>query len=62
MLVLFTVVKLLRNRWWILIVARLEGPKLEPDRSRAEVGFPTTRPLDQGYPSIQRTLFGFYGI
>ena len=39
--------------------ARLEGPKLEPEVPRAEVGFPTA---DQGFSSIQGTLFGFYGI
>jgi len=35
-----------------------EGPKLEPEGPRAEVGFPTT---DQGFSSIQGTL-SFYGI
>ena len=39
--------------------ARLEGPKLEPERPTAEVGFSTA---DQGFSSIQDTLFGFYGI
>ena len=49
-------VKLLSKRWWIPIGARLEGPKLEPEGLRAEMGFPTT---DLGFSSIQRTLFGF---
>jgi len=53
------VVKLLSKRWWIAIGARHEGPKLEPEEPRAEVGFPTA---DQGFSSIQGTLFGFYGI
>jgi len=35
------VVELLSNRWWIPIGARPEGPKLEPEGPRAEVGFPT---------------------
>ena len=52
-------VKLLSRRWWIHIGARLEGQKLEPEWPRAEVGFPTA---DQGFSSIQRTPFGFYGI
>jgi len=55
----YPVVKLLCKRWWIPIGARFEGPKLEPKRPRAEVGFPTA---DQEFPSIQGTLFGFYGI
>ena len=33
--------------------------KLEPERPRAEVGFPTA---DQGFPTFQGTLFGYYGI
>jgi len=45
-------VKLLCKRWWIPVGARSEGP-------RAEVGFLTA---DQGFSSIQGTLFGFYGI
>jgi len=53
------VVKLLTKRRWIPIGARLEGPKLEPERPRAEVGFSTA---DQGFSSIQGTLFGFCGI
>jgi len=53
------VVKLLGKRWWIPIDARLEGPELEPEEPRAEVGFPTA---DQGFSSIQGTLFGFFGI
>ena len=53
------VVKLPSKRWWISTGARLEGPKLEPEGLRAEVGYPTA---DQGFSSIQRTLFGFYGI
>ena len=53
------VVKLLSKRWWIPRGARLEGPKLEPEGSRAEVGFPTT---DQGFSSIEGTLFGFCGF
>jgi len=58
-LYLRSVVKLLSKRWWIPIGARLEGQKLEPEGPRAEVGFPTA---DQGFSSIQGTLFGFYGI
>ena len=54
-----SVVKLLSKRWRIPIGARLEGPKLEPEEPIAEVGFPTA---DQGFPNIQGTLFGFYGI
>jgi len=50
------VVKLLSKRWWIPTGAKGEGPKLEPEGSRAEVGFPT---VDQNFSSIQRTLFGF---
>ena len=50
------VVKLLSKRWWIPIGARLKGPKLEPERPRAEVGFLTA---DQGFSSILGTLFGF---
>jgi len=54
------VVKLLgTTRWWIPIGARPEGPKLKPEGPRAEVVFPTA---DQGFSSIQGTLFGFYGI
>ena len=53
------VVKLLSKRWWIPIGGNLEGPKLEPEGQRAEVGFPTA---DQGFSNIQGTLFGFYGI
>jgi len=56
---LTAVVKLLSKRWWIAIGARHEGPKLEPEEPRVEVGFPTA---DQGFSSIQGTLFGFYGI
>jgi len=43
----------------IPVGARLEGPKVEPEWPRAEVGFPTD---DQRFSSIQVTLFGFYGI
>jgi len=53
------VVKLLRKRWWIPTGTRLEGTKLEPKGPRAEVVFPTA---DQGFSSIQDTLFGFHGI
>ena len=53
------VVKLLSKRWWIPVGARPEGPKLEPEGLRAEVGFLTA---DQGFSSIQGTLFAFYGI
>jgi len=35
------VVKLLSKRWWISVGARHEGPKLEPEGLRAEVGLPT---------------------
>jgi len=35
------VVKLLSKRWWIRVGERLEGPKLEPEGPKAEVGFPT---------------------
>jgi len=52
-------VKLLSKRWWIHTGTRLEGPKLEPEGQRAEVGFPTA---DLGFSSIQGTLFGFCGI
>ena len=38
---------------------RLEGPKLKPEGARAKMGFSTA---DQGFSSIQGTLFGFYGI
>jgi len=55
----YAVVKLLSKLWWIPTDARLEGPKLEPKGLTAEVGFPTA---DQGFSSIQGTLFGFYGI
>jgi len=58
-LYLRSVVKLLSKRWWITRGARLEGPKLEPEGQRAEVGFPTA---DQGFSSIQGTMSGFYGI
>ena len=50
------VVKLLSKRWWIPIDAWPEGPKLEPEGSIAEVGFPTA---DLGFSSI-KALFGFY--
>jgi len=53
------VVKLLSKRWWIPTGARLEGPKLEPKGSRAEVVFPIA---DHGFSSIQGTLLGFYSI
>ena len=32
-------VKLLSKRWWIPVVERLEGPKLEPEGPNAEVRF-----------------------
>jgi len=51
-----SVVKILSKRRWIPIGARLEGPKLEPEGTRAEMGFPTA---DLGFSRIQRTLFGF---
>jgi len=53
------VVKLFSKRWWILVGARLEGSKLEPEGPRADVGFLTA---DQEFSSIQGTLFGFNGI
>ena len=56
---LCSVVILLSKRWWIPIGARLEGPKLESERPRAEMGFPTA---DQRFSCIRCTLFGFYGI
>ena len=52
------VAKLLGKRWWITIGARLEGPKLESEEPRAEVGF---RSADQGFSSIQGSMFGFCG-
>ena len=39
--------------WWIPTGTRHEGPKLQPE------GFPTA---DQGFSSIESTLFGFYDI
>jgi len=42
-----------------LQVRGFEGLKLEPEGQRAEVGFLTA---DQGFSSIQGTLFGFCGI
>ena len=51
--VFHAVVKLPSKRWWIPVGARLEGPKLEPEEPRAELGFPTA---DQGLSSIQGTL------
>jgi len=54
-----SVVKLLSKRWWISIGAKPEGAKLKPKGPREEVRFPTA---DQEFSSIQRTLFGFYGI
>ena len=53
------VVKLLSKRWWIPTGARLEGPKLEPKRPRAQVVLLTA---DQGFSSVQGILFGFYSI
>jgi len=53
------VVKLLNKRWWILVGARLEGPKLEPEGLRADVGFLTA---DHGFSSSRDTIFGFNGI
>jgi len=53
------VVKLLSKRWWIPVGVRLEGLKLEPEGPRAELGFLTA---DQGFSSIQGTLFDFHGI
>ena len=52
------VVKLPSKRRWIPTGARLEGPKLEPEEPRADVGFPDRRPgvFEHG------TLFGFYDI
>ena len=38
---LLPVVELLGKRWWIPAGARIEGPKLEPEGLKAEVGFPT---------------------
>jgi len=38
---LWAVVELLSKRWWIPLGERLEGPKLEPESPKAEVGFPT---------------------
>jgi len=55
----YAVAKLLSKRWWIPVCARLEGSKFEPEGPRAEVGFPTA---DQGFSSIQGTMFGFNGI
>ena len=52
------VAKLLGKRWWIPIGARLEGPKLESEEPRAEVGF---RSANQGFSSIQGSMFGFCG-
>jgi len=40
-MVVYSVVKLLSKRWWIPVGERLEGPKLEPERPKAEVGFLT---------------------
>jgi len=37
------VVKLLSKGWWIPIGVRLEGPNLEPEGPRADVGFPISR-------------------
>jgi len=53
------VVKLLSKTWWMPVGARLEGPKLEPEGPRAEMGLPTT---DLGFSSIQLILFGCCGI
>jgi len=50
------VVKLLSRRWWIPTGARLEGLKLEPGGSRAEVEFPTA---DQGFSSIKAVSLAF---
>ena len=47
------VVKLLSKRWWIPRGARLEGPRLEPEGPRAEVGFLTA---DLGFSSIQGNI------
>ena len=57
----YPVVKLLSKRWWIRICATPEGPKLDPEGPRGEVGFATA---DQWFSSIQGTLghSGFYGI
>jgi len=58
-LLLEPVVKLLSKSWLIPTGATPEGLKLEPKGPRAEVGFPTA---DQGFSSIQGTLFDFHGI
>ena len=52
-------VKLLSKRWWIPTGARLEGPKLEPKRSIAQVVRLTA---DQGFSSIEGILLGVYSI
>ena len=49
--------KRLLSKRWIPTGTRLEGPKLEPKGPKAEVKFPTA---DQGFSSIQGTLFGFF--
>ena len=43
------VVKLFSKRWLVPIGARLEGPKLEPEWPKAELGLPTT---NQEFSSI----------
>jgi len=50
------VVKLLSKRRWIPIGARLEGPKLEPEGLRAEVGFPTS---NHGFGAFKELCLAF---
>ena len=51
-----SVVKLLSKRWWIPIGAKLEGPKLEPEGPRADVG---SRQPTRGFRAFRALCLAF---
>ena len=51
-----SVVKFLSRRWWIPTGARLEGPKLETEGSRADVG---SRPPTRSFRAFRALCLAF---